>query len=209
MIIKNNLASSPVKNHTLFFLGCFVLLAATAAFTVFNIRSISTGYLAARKLEADTLTSQKQISDLKQEADALEGRIAVIKTVDFVNETEFVNAAVAKRVFSWTTLFDQLESALPGSVKMVSVSPAFSDKDISIQMEVSGRSLNDIVDLIKRLQASPVFSEVFFMNERKDNDGSLHVSISLRYSPEQAMALRTAAKESALQEEVSAEEEAQ
>ncbi len=57
---------------------------------------------------------------------------------------------------------------------MVSVIPAFSDKDIGIQMEVAGRSLNDIVDLVRRLQASPVFSDVYFMNERKDNDGNLH-----------------------------------
>lgn len=209
MIIKNNLASSPVKNHTLFFLGCFVLLTATVAFTVINLRSLSTGYLASRKLEADTLTAQKQIAEFKQQADALERRIAEIKTAEFVGDTAFVNAAVAKRVFSWTTLFDQLEGALPGSVKMVSVSPAFTETDIGIQMEVAGRSLNDIVDLIRRLQASPVFSNVYFMNERRDKDGGLHVSISLHYSPQQAMALKSAAVESAPQEEAPADEEAQ
>ncbi len=55
------------------------------------------------------------MSDLKHEADTLEGRISAIKTSGFVSETEFVNDAVTKRVFSWTTLFDQMENALPGT----------------------------------------------------------------------------------------------
>lgn len=185
MIIRNNLASSPLKNHTLFAVTCVALLIAAIAFTAFNLKSLITGYLSNNRLESQIAVEQKRMLQLKEKIDALNGKIKVVKTPDFVNETEFANEAIRKRVFSWTTLFDQLERAFPGNVKMVSVFPAFSDQDIKITMEVSGRSLNDIVDLVRRLQAAPMFDNVYFVNERRTDDG-LHVTIGLRYLPDKA-----------------------
>lgn len=203
MIIRNNLASSPVKNHTLFAVTCVALFIAAIAFTGFNLKSLITGYLFNNRLESQITAEQKRMLQLKEKIDVLNGKIKVVKTPDFINETEFANEAIRKRVFSWTTLFDQLERAFPGNVKMVSVYPAFSNQDIKITMEVSGRSLNDIVDLVRRLQAAPMFDSVYFVNEHRTDEG-LYVTIGLRYLPDKAS---QAEKEEAAQSQPSSETE--
>lgn len=184
MIIKANLASKPTRNDTLYFLGCLLLAITAVGFTAFNLSSLVTLQERSGGLR-DHIAEQRRLrAETQSRAAELRNRIAAIKTEQFVNETEFLNNAIKRRVFSWTALFDQFESLFPNNVKMTSVIPSISGEDISIRMEVTGRDLKDIVELIKMLQQSRVFSNVVFRSERQEKDGSLQASISLQYRPE-------------------------
>jgi hypothetical protein len=184
MIIRNNLATNPVKNYSLYFLGCLVLLGAALLFTLFNARSLLSWQSESNRLQVNISEQQKKRADLQNEASKLRLRITQIKTPQFINETEFMNNAIKRRTFSWTTLFDEFERIFPENVKMVSVYPQINDEQINITMEVAGKSLNDIVQLISVLQSAPAFSEVVLKSERQENDGLLHGAISLTYLPE-------------------------
>jgi hypothetical protein len=184
MIIRNNLATNPVKNYSLYFLGCLVLLVAALLFTLFNARSLMSWQSESNRLQVNISDQQRKRADLQNEASKLRLRITQIKTPQFISETEFMNNAIKRRTFSWTTLFDEFERIFPDNVKMVSVFPQINDEQIYITMEVAGKSLNDIVDLISVLQNAPAFSEVVLKTERQEADGLLHAAISLTYSPE-------------------------
>jgi hypothetical protein len=184
MIIRNNLATNPVKNYSLYFLGCLVLLAAALLFTFFNARNLLSWKSEHSRLQANISEQQKKRADLQNEASKLRLRITQIKTPQFINETEFMNNAIKRRTFSWTKLFDEFERIFPDNVKMVSVFPQINDEQINITMEVAGKSLNDIVQLISVLQAAPAFSEVVLKSERQQSDSSLHAAITLTYRPE-------------------------
>ena len=184
MIIRNNLASNPVKNYSLYFLGCLVLMVAALLFTLFNARSLVSWQSEHSRLQANISEQQKKRGDLQNEASKLRLRITQIKTPQFISETEFMNNAIKRRTFSWTTLFDEFERIFPSNVKMVSVYPQIDDEQINIAMEVAGKSLNDIVGLISVLQKAPAFSEVVLKSERQQTDGFLHAAISLTYRPE-------------------------
>ena len=67
---------------------------------------------------------------------------------------------------------------------MISVNPNISEDQIKISMEVVGKGLPSIVELITQLQSSPAFSDVVFRAERQQDDGSLHASISVVYLPD-------------------------
>lgn len=188
MIIRNNLSSNPVRNYSLYFIGCLVLLVTAVIFTVLNVADLSRSFVESRSLQTSMSQQQVKILELQRQATELEGKIAKIKTPQFMIQTEFVNDAIKRRVFSWTTLFDQFERVLPENVKMVSVFPKFGDQMITITMEVAGRSLNDIVNLIQALWNSPAFSDVVLKGERQESDGLLHATISLRYLPEKVEA---------------------
>jgi hypothetical protein len=187
MIIRNNLANNPVKNYSLYFLGCVVLISAALLFTLFNARSLLSWQSESSRLQVNISEQQKKRADLQNEASKLRLRITQIKTPQFINETEFMNNAIKRRTFSWTTLFDEFERIFPDSVKMVSVFPQINDEQINITMEVAGKSLNDIVQLISVLQSSPAFSAVVLKSERQQNDGLLHAAISLTYLPEKSI----------------------
>jgi len=184
MIIRSNLSSNPARNYSLYFIGCVLLFIGAIAFTVFNVTSLSRWFVESRQLQARMSEQQLKIADLQRQGTELEARIAKIKTPQFVLQTEFVNDAIKRRVFSWTTLFDQFEGVLPDNVKMVSVFPKFGDQQITITMEVAGKSLNDIVSLIQAFWNSAAFSDVVLKGERQESDGLLHATISLRYLPE-------------------------
>jgi hypothetical protein len=184
MIIRNNLATNPVKNYSLYFIGCLVLIVATLLFTLFNARSLLSWQSEHSRLQANISEQQKKRADLQNEASKLRLRITQIKTPEFISETEFMNNAIKRRTFSWTTLFDEFERIFPDNVKMVSVYPQINDEQINISMEVAGKSLNDIVELISVLQNAPAFSEIVLKTERQQNDGSLHAAITLTYRPE-------------------------
>lgn len=184
MIIRNNLATNPVKNYSIYFLGCLVLSIAALLFTLFNTRSLLSWQSESNRLQVNISEQQKKRSDLQNEATKLRLRITQIKTPQFINETEFMNNAIKRRTFSWTTLFDEFERIFPDSVKMVSVFPQILNERINITMEVAGKGLNDIVDLLGALQSSPAFSAVVLRGESQQGDGFLHASISVTYLPE-------------------------
>jgi Tfp pilus assembly protein PilN len=186
MIIRNNLASSPLHNYSLYLIGCLILAAVTVAFTIFNINNLADWFSESGRLQARISEQKKRLSDLQTQGKQLQQRIDRIKTPQFVKQTDFFNTAIKKRTFSWTRLFDQLEQALPDNVRMISIFPSISGDDISISMEVAGRSLNDMVEWVRVLENSSIYSDVVFRSERHDEDGLLHSQISLRYWPDPA-----------------------
>src|SRR5262249_40844226 len=192
MILRNNIASTPVKNDSLFFLGCLFLFLAAIGLTAFNLKSLSSGYLDSSRLESKISEEQNKRAELRKQSDNLRAKIIAIKTPEFVNASQFFDNAIKRRTFSWTTLFDQFERALPPNVKMVSIIPTIRDTDINITMEVAGRTLNDVITLVKALQASPAFDDVVFRDERQSADG-LHFNIALRYLPANIPVTKTSA----------------
>jgi hypothetical protein len=209
MIIRNNLATEPVRNYSLYFLGCLVLSIAVLLFTLINIRSMVSWQSESGRLQTNISAQQKRRTELQNEANKLKAKITQIKTPQFVSETQFMSDAIKRRTFSWTMLFDEFERIFPDNVKMVSVFPQIRDEKISVNMEVAGKALNDIVGLFTALQSSPAFSDVTLRGERQENDGSLHASISLRYLPEHVVTEtpQTAPSELAPVEEETSEDE--
>jgi len=189
MIIKNNFATNPIKNYTLFLLSCLALTIVVGAFSTINVRLLTASFRQSRILEAKMSDQLKQRSDMQRQSTELKNKVSKIKTQKFITETEFLNNAIKRRVFSWTALFDQFERVFPDSVKMVSVLPNIREENINISMEVAGRSLNDLMQLIDRLQKSGTFSNVVFRSERQDTaDGFIYATISLLYLPDQTAA---------------------
>jgi Tfp pilus assembly protein PilN len=199
MIIRNNLSSNPVRNYSLYFIGCVLLFVTAITFTALNATSLSRWFVESRRLQASMSEQQFKIAELQRQASNLEGQIAKIKTPQFIMQTQFVNDAIKRRVFSWTALFDQFERVLPDNVKMVSVLPKFVDQKITITLDVAGKSLNDIVSLIQALWNSPVFADVVLKGERQDSDGLLHATITLRYLPERVVQAQKGSQKNSVQ----------
>jgi hypothetical protein len=183
MIIRSNLASAPIKNYSLFLLGCIVLGVAVAAFTFFNLTNISDSYSKNSELKKTITTQQTQLAAMEEKEKDLQNKINRIKTAKFVSETEFMNNAIKRRTFSWTSLFDHFEEVLPPSVKMISVMPAVQEKNIAIKLDMAGRNLSDMLELVRSLERDPQFSEVTLKAERAGDEDLIYFSVSLNYKP--------------------------
>jgi len=184
MIIRNNLATNPVINFSIYFIACLSLAATAIAFTIFNVGSIAGWYSQSGKLNSRIAEQQKRIAAFQSQSREVQGRIDRIKTKQFTHETDFFNQAIQRRVFSWTRLFDQLEKAFPENVRMISIYPTITENRVNINMEVAGKTLRDNFQLVQVLQSSPIFDDVIFKGERRDETGIIYSQISLEYLPD-------------------------
>ena len=183
MIIRSNLASSPIKNYSLFLLGCILLTIAVVAFSAWNVMSLTGSYAKNSALKKSIASQEKQLQELRNKASEFQARIGNIKTPEFISETEFMNNAIKRRTFSWTALFDHFEEVLPPSVKMISVIPSVSEEDIAINLEMAGQSLTDMLELVRLLERDPAFANVILKGEKAGNDQQIQFSVSLTYIP--------------------------
>jgi cell division protein FtsB len=183
MIIRSNLASAPIKNYSLFLLGCVLLGIAVVAFTAWNLVSLSGSYSKTSELNNTIANQQVRLRELESKANELQTQIGNIKTPEFVSETEFMNNAIKRRTFSWTALFDHFEEVLPPTVKMISVFPSVTEENIAINLEMAGQSLTDMLELVRLLERDPAFANVVLKGERTDNDQQINFSVSLTYIP--------------------------
>jgi Tfp pilus assembly protein PilN len=184
MIIRSNLASSPIKNYSIFLLGCTALAVAIVLFTFFNLTSLKNSYEKNEQLKKTIATQQIELQNIEQKKGGLQHEIDTIKTPQFVSETEFMNNAIKRRVFSWTGLFDHFEEMLPPSVKMISITPTVAAKNIAINMEMAAQSLPNMLTLVRALEKDPQFSDVTLKAEHSDaQEDLIYFSISLQYRP--------------------------
>jgi cell division protein FtsB len=193
MIIRSNLASAPIKNYSLFLIGCAFLGVLVIVFTLWNLVSLSSSYSKSVKLRESIGNQQRQLQDLENRSGDLQTRIAKIKTPQFIAETEFMNNAIKRRTFSWTALFDHFEEVLPPSVKMISIVPSVSEESIAINLEMAGRSLGDMLELVRMLERDPQFGQVVLKGEQTGQDDQILFTITLNYIPAPAESTRFAA----------------
>jgi len=175
-----NLATKPRRNRRLYAslaraLG--FLLAVLAALSVFVV--LKYGGESAR-LRAEIAGKQR----LQEEAQREEKRLtADIDQVERISRTrvDLVNGIIMKKTFLWTSLFSELEKALPGSSYITSLSPGFTaDGAITMHMRVTSRSLDDLLAFITDLTARG-FKHIQVGGETRSEEGRLIAEITLTY----------------------------
>ena len=138
-MLRTNLSTRPFYNeravHVALGLAALVVLALTAVNLVEVVR-----------LSRQNTGLAAHIRDDRSAADDLSRRARQIRQGIDQNELKVVvaaaqeaNALIDGRTFSWTALFNQLESTLPPEVMLASVRPKIDDGATTITMIVLGR----------------------------------------------------------------------
>jgi len=180
MTLNLNLATRPWRNRRLYSaltVGLILLLFGLAASVAFVV--LKYGGESAR-LKAATAETQK----LQRDAEREEKRFtADIRKQERLDQTlvDLVNGIILRKTFSWTSLFSELENALPGPSYITSLSPAFTTNGaLALRLKVISRSLDDLLALIDNLSARG-FKGIQVFGESRSDDGRLITEISLTY----------------------------
>jgi hypothetical protein len=186
-----NLASRPARNERL-----PALLFASAALLVVGV-SVWHGFLV-RELASTAATT------LDDEVARLEGEQAELRTREQTLRATSVNAAetarwallkglVDQRSFSWTGLLARLETALPGDVRIVGISPGVEKGRLGLELDTMARTASDGVSLVKSLEDLPDFEEVFLTTLTDEKEGA-RCHYRMVYKPEVLRAAAPAAE---------------
>jgi type IV pilus assembly protein PilN len=158
MRLNINLASQPYQDVRRFLVRwgvpTLVLAVCTVGlvwYTVHSWRRASDINQQIGKLEQEMQQLQKQHDD----AVALLNRPENRSTVE---TSQFLNAVIAHKAFSWTQVFMQLEQIMPPRIHVVSMKPVLGkDGRLQLEMQVAGDSRDKAVELVQRLEGSKAF----------------------------------------------------
>lgn len=139
----------------------FVLAACIAA----SIAACIAGYLMymsdvqeSARLSREIENNRKQAEKTEAEISSYASRLRPEAVKGAYDEAAFVNAAINRRVFSWTTFLNRLEGLVPVGVGVTSIKPEYS----SMLVSLSGKAqdMSRITEFIGRLSASEYFGEI-------------------------------------------------
>lgn len=179
-----NLASRPYRDYRPVY-AVVVAMSLIAAFLMLN--NVETYYRYTRETQstrAKIATIEAQTQQERQREQSVQQRIKGLDLGRLSAQTKFVNAKLAERAFSWSTLLDELESVLADDVRLLSVAPRFDgDGTISLSLEFLSKSADGMIKTINRMHADPQFRNPFPSSQSKLAEGGYSFSLTVQYLP--------------------------
>ncbi|HEY7445658.1 MAG TPA: hypothetical protein VH701_24740 [Vicinamibacterales bacterium] len=198
-MLRANFSTRPFYNERV--VNLLLLLAALLVFglTVFNVGRIvffsnQNTELLARAGEAELRARQ-----LRSAAQQVR-RTLDIKQIQTVSASaREANTIIDRRLFSWTELFNHLETTLPAEVRISALRPNVDESGrVVLAVTVVGRRVEDVDRFMSALEATRAFTRVLSREERTTESGELLAVLDVQYVPDQTTG--TAAQVETVQE---------
>ncbi|MFQ5790646.1 MAG: PilN domain-containing protein [Acidobacteriota bacterium] len=182
-----NFATTPFRNQRLPWL-LFALAAVLLLVTTVVHGTVLTRYLLREREELDVKVQEleQELADLEVTLSRTRENLRSQKSEARSERIRFLASVYRQKNFSWTGLLNELESITPAAIRVTSISPKEKDGKTQVTLTVVGRSLEDVLEMVRRLEASRLFRTVLPVNERLDDDskgGGVAATLTLRYDP--------------------------
>jgi len=186
MPTKLNLASKPFSNRSLPWIVTAVILAVSLASLIFIVRATSRARAQAATVEADINALKLQESGLRQKAQAVKNSL----TAEQLQTLSAAHLLVDRKHFSWSRLFADLESALPGSVrvKRIAVRDITNSGDetlAELELAVVAKTPATVTDMIAAMDRVGIFhAELRAQNlQRGRGESGAEYDLNVIYRP--------------------------
>jgi type IV pilus assembly protein PilN len=166
-----NLATKPYQDvrRVLLQWGPLVLLLAVC--TVALAWTAVSAWRESREVNAKINALQSEIAALDGQRKQAIGILQLPQNSAVVDNSKFLNGLIARKSFSWTRVFMQLEEIMPPRLHVVSIAPALQpDNTVEVHMTVAGTSREAAVELVKRLEQSPSFRSARITEESEAHE---------------------------------------
>jgi len=184
-----NLASKPFLDvrSVLLRWGGWVLLLAVC--TVLLVVAALSGWRQTRAVDAKVAQVQSEVDALDAERREAQQVLDAPANNMVVERSKFFNGMIARKTFSWTRVFMQMEKIMPAHLHITSIAPELhpADNSVTVHLTVAGTSRDAAVELVKRLEQSPAFRDARIVEEAetrdKDSDDTVRFQLTATYVP--------------------------
>jgi type IV pilus assembly protein PilN len=160
MRLDINLASQAYEDARQFWMRWGTAVGALALLTLVLLTLDVTGWVNARRDRAAIAEKEAMIADrdrLRTEAERILNLPQNRATRD---ESQFLNALIERKAFSWTRVLENLEKVMPPRVHLESISPQLDeDNQLGLKMTVAGDSRDRALELARRMEESRRFAQ--------------------------------------------------
>ena len=171
MRVTINLASQPFEDAqrfvrqwtlTLGLVGLLTLVLAAGA--VLRLRSWSVEERRIDDLQAQLAQGNREIGQAEAFLNRPENR-------DTRDKSLILNDLIARKAFSWTEVFSDLERIMPPRLHVVSIRPELTpDNQLALRMVVAGESRERALDLVRHMERSPRFRQPQIVAEAREQE---------------------------------------
>lgn len=187
-----NLSSKPFQNNTLHWVAFGLVFLGLIAFTWYDIRNFATSGTEEESWAEALEARRSDLAKLTQDTEAINTQVARMD-LDFLHErSSFANEIILSRLFSWSKLFDRLESIQPELVRIRSIRPAISTTSVDVTLDGATKNSESLIKFEEELLQSDYFAMVYPTTETsRQKREEIEFSITFQYLPEGQKASRT------------------
>jgi Tfp pilus assembly protein PilN len=183
-MLRTNLSTRPFYNERLVALAIALVAIVIAVVTAYNVTQ-----LAALTARHAALREQVDVADQRTNelrAEAARARQAVDqRRLDAVAQAAHeVNTIIDRRTFSWTELFNHVETTLPNDVRITSVRPDYDQSGIfTVTITVEARAVDHVDAFMEALEGSRLFTNVLVRDDQVNPEGLIEATVRGIYAP--------------------------
>lgn len=181
--IHLNLASRPFRDYRPVYAAVVIMALLTAFLALNNVDTFLRYRTETKTTRANIAKLEQQIADEQRRTESFAQRLRGIDLKLLASQTEFANAQLAERAFSWSELLDRLERVLPTDVRLLSVAPSF-EKDglVHLSMTCIAKTGEGLTATINRFNGDQHFANAFPASETV-NGTEYHFTLGVDYRP--------------------------
>jgi len=192
MITRLNLSSRPFRNRALPW-------TVTAIVTLASIIGLILIARATIQTNAEAQIAQSDVADLRKRNDALVHKAEAIKvalTPEQQHALKSAHSLVDRKRFSWSRLFADLESILPGKVRVARIAVkqvgTSGDRTVAnLDLTVVSKDPATVTQMIDEMQRGGIFqAELVSQNLQRGRDEvGAEYEMNVRYTPPVSMSI--------------------
>ena len=187
MRISINLATRPYEDLRSFFLRWGVLLAVMLAITAALVYKGFDGWRHTRDVGHSIAEKETAMSRMDPEINSAQVTLNQPNNKTLRDQSEFLNELIARKAFSWTQVFSNLEQMMPARLHVVSIQPELDEQNqLELKMTVSGDSRERVVELLRNMEESEQFRAPQLSSESVEQQGRMNFQITALYVPHAA-----------------------
>ncbi len=184
-MIRTNLSTRPFYNERAVHFVLLALAIVVAGATIFNISRVIRYSRSDTELATQATRDEGRAADLHQQAVRLRASVDP-RQIDFASsDAREANDLIDRRTFSWTELFNRMETTLPDEVHITAVRPHIDrERGIILTINVLARSVDDMNLFIENLESTGAFGQVRVGEEHPNEQGLFESVLEAPYLPE-------------------------
>jgi hypothetical protein len=185
MRLPTNLATRPFYNERAVQGLITAIGVVVVAATLFNLWQLATLTQRERAFRAERAAADAKIESARRQAGRARSGLDRDRLAQVADAVREANVVIDGRTFSWTALFNWLETALPADVRIISIQPRTdSDGRFVLGLTVEARGVAAIDTFISRLEDTHRFRGLLVRTERETDDGTIEATVEGEYRRE-------------------------
>lgn len=182
MSLPTNLATRPFYNERAVQALITALGVVVVAATLFNLWQLATLTQRERAFTAERTAADAKVESARRQAGRARSGLDRDRLAQVAGAVREANVVIDGRTFSWTALFNWLETALPADVRIIAIQPRTNPEGrFVLTLTVEARGVAAIDTFISRLESTSRFRGLLVRTESETDEGTIEATVEGEY----------------------------